>query len=244
LSAHQARHTEAESWGSIIQLGAEYETLTAASLEDRWAALIRASLPEFQAEAVLASEAFGPLTAELHRADAAGWNPETEFPRLVAARSFADTDDVAAVLHGRLNRVLDRLPIVRRGQANYIVGLYPEVTGTASGAMMQALTERKAALESRAAELVHRAIAAHEPWLATLGQRPTDRAGATRWTRAALAIAAYRERYEVTGSDPLGVPTTLVQRRDATRIRALAARPRLQAPESSSTVDRGQAPVL
>jgi hypothetical protein len=47
LSAHQARHAEAENWCPITQLGAEYETLAAASLEDRWAALIRSSSSEF-----------------------------------------------------------------------------------------------------------------------------------------------------------------------------------------------------
>jgi len=38
------------------------------------------------------------------------------------------------------------------------------------------------------------------------------------------AVAAYRERYEITDDDPLGAPTTVVQRRDTTRIRALIAR--------------------
>jgi hypothetical protein len=99
--------------------------------------------------------------------------------------------------------------------------MYAEVIKSTSPGMEQALAERKAALESRAAELLRRAVANHDPWLATLGRRPTDWSGATRWTRAALSIAAYRERYEVTGDGPLGNPTNVSRRRDAARIRSL-----------------------
>ncbi|MDR2348724.1 MAG: hypothetical protein LBD90_08985 [Bifidobacteriaceae bacterium] len=122
--------------GSIIQLGAEYETLAAATMQDRWAALIRASLPEPQAESVLGSEAFGPLAAELHRALAAGWGPATELPRLAAARPLDDAADPAAVLHGRLARVLDALESrPRRRQPAYVLGMYAEVADPASPAM-------------------------------------------------------------------------------------------------------------
>ncbi|MDR1635491.1 MAG: relaxase domain-containing protein [Bifidobacteriaceae bacterium] len=226
LSAHQTIRAEAEAWGNTTQLGAEWETLAQASLHDRWAALVRSSLHDpAQADRVVASEAFGALAAELHRALAAGWDPEAEFPRLAAARPLDDAADPAAVLHARLATVLDQAevrPNQPRRRAVYLLGMFPEAPVPASPAMAQALAERRTALQARAAEVLARAQAAGEPWLAALGPRPADPAAAERWTAAALATAAYRDRYQVDGPEPWGRPDGIVQRRDAQRIRALA----------------------
>ncbi|MDR0284642.1 MAG: relaxase domain-containing protein [Propionibacteriaceae bacterium] len=236
LSAHQTIQTEAETWESITQLGAEYETLAAAALEDRWATLIRATLPETQAEQVLGSEAFGPLAAELHRALAAGWNPETEFPRLVAARPVSDAADVAAVLHGRLARVLDDVEArPHRRQPAYILGMYPEVTGVTSPAMRHALDERRATMESRAAELLRQAVSDSAPWLETLGSMPHTTQEARRWTQAAQAIAAYRDRNQIDTNAALGRPTTLLQRRDMLRIQRMVDQASVMGFNSRST---------
>jgi conjugative relaxase-like TrwC/TraI family protein len=245
LSAHQAAAAEAEAWGSITQLGAEYETLAAAALHDRWAALIRASLPQTAAETALGSEAFGPLAAELRRSLAAGWSPEAEFPRLAAARPLNDAADPAAVLYGRLIRVLDQAEArPRHRRPDYILGMYPEVADPASPAMAQALAERKEAMEARAADLLHQAERDRAAWLVGIVPRPADQAGARRWTSAALAVAAYRDRYQVNGPDPFGAPTTLIQRRDATRITTLLNQTQQRPPEPTPTVDRGQGMTL
>ncbi|MDR2374129.1 MAG: AAA family ATPase, partial [Bifidobacteriaceae bacterium] len=231
-SAHQAIQAEAEAWGNTTQLGAEYETLTQAALLSRWADLAHAALPRpGLAEQVVASEAFGALCAELGRALAAGWDPEAEFPRLAAARALDDAADPAAVLHARLAAVLDQLeaqPNRPRRQGAHLLGMFPDLPvqeTRASPAMAQALAERRAALQARAADLFDQAIAADEPWLAALGPRPANPAGAERWTRAALATAAYRDRYQVTGPEPFGRPDGIVQRRDANRIRAITTQP-------------------
>lgn len=82
------------------QLSAEYETIAAAAQHDRWATLVQGSgLTDEQAENAIESDAFGPLTAELRRAEANHHNVEALLPRLVAARGFDDADDIAAVLH-------------------------------------------------------------------------------------------------------------------------------------------------
>src|SRR5690606_10802198 len=66
LSAHETIAVEQESWGTIAQLAAEYETIAAAAQRDRWASLVRASgLNAEQADEVIDSDAFGPLTTEL-----------------------------------------------------------------------------------------------------------------------------------------------------------------------------------
>jgi hypothetical protein len=161
------------------------------------------------------------LAAALGRAEEAGWDPDAEFPRL-AAGSLAGADDPASVLHRRLTLVADRLEArpTRRAAAR-LLGMFPEVTGPVSPAMREALDQRSTALKARAAEMLRRAAASREPWLAALGPRPRDQRLARRWDRAALAAAAYRDRYEVTGPEPLGVPATVAQIRDAAKVRAL-----------------------
>jgi hypothetical protein len=225
-SAHQAVQLEREAWDNTAQLAAEYEMLAAAALEDRWAGLVRrCGLTQTQVEAALASQAFGPLAAELRQAETAGWNPETEFPRLVAARPLDGAADPAAVLHQRLGRVLDRVESQpRRRQPDRIVGLIPKAVGEMPAVFCQALDQREAALERRTREVLDRAAANAEPWLGELGPRPANQSAAQRWTRAALAAAAYRDRHQVAGPAMLGVGTaSALQRRDAARVRALAS---------------------
>lgn len=91
--------------GTIGQLAAEYETIAAAAQHDRWVALVRAAgLTSEQTEAVVESETFSALTAELRTVGANHHDLDRLFPRLVAARDLADADDLASVLHHRLAR--------------------------------------------------------------------------------------------------------------------------------------------
>jgi hypothetical protein len=198
LSAHQAVAAEAEEWGNAAQICAEYETLLAAAERDRWAALVaRCGLDQAQVDAVLASEAFGALCAELGRAEANGLDPDTTLPKIVAARSMAGADDIAAVLHDRLTRHAGHAQANRRIRPRpqqWILGLVRRPSGQVPPAFATALAERETALRLRAAEVLKCARQAGEPWLAELGSEPTDSATASRrWTEAAMAVAAYRD---------------------------------------------------
>lgn len=102
---------EQDRWGSIAQLAAEYDTIAAAAQHDRWTTLITTSgLTTDQAQAVIDSNAFGALTAELRRAEANHHNVDTFLPRLTRARGFADADDIASVIHHRLANATTRPP--------------------------------------------------------------------------------------------------------------------------------------
>jgi hypothetical protein len=199
----------------------------AAALHDRWAALIRGSLPDQgQAEQVLTSEAFGALSAELHRSLAQGWDPEAEFPRLAAARPLGDAADPAAVLHARLAAVLDHhdaQPDRPARQPSFLLGMFPRVDAPTSPAMARAIEEREHALLARATELLQRATTDQAPWLAALGPRAADPGRARLWDQAALATTTYRGRYQVSGPEPFGRPDGIAQRRDANRIRVMAS---------------------
>jgi hypothetical protein len=249
-SAHEAIATEQGTWTSIAQLAAEYETIAAAAQRDRWVSLIhRAPLTREQTEAVLASDAFGALTAELRRAEANNYNLDQLFPRLVASRGFEDADDIAAVLHYRVAKATARPSGAGRARraARLIAGLIPEATGVTDPAMQQALNERAHLMEQRANALTNLAVTDALPWITALGTPPRDRARRTAWMRQARVIAAYRDRYGIASDDPIGPPTTSVtQQLDHARAQAAVDRARRQtAPtDEQRTVSRRGGPDL
>lgn len=230
LSAHETIVTEQEQWGSIAQLAAEYETIVAAAQHDRWAALVRGSgLTAEQAESAVESDAFGPLAAELRRAEANHHNVDALLPRLVAARGFGDADDIAAVLHYRVNRATARPAGSGRTRkpARLIAGLIPQAHGIIDAEMRAALDEREALIEARADAVLEAALTESAPWTNALGAPPADRRRATAWRKAARVIAAYRDRYRVTDDAPLGTPPeSAAQKIDAARARTALDRVR------------------
>lgn len=184
LSAHEAIEAEQDVWGSITQLAAEYETIAAGAQYDRWSALVRASgLPEADAEDAIASDAFGPLTAELRRAEVNHHDMDTLLPRLVAARGFTDADDIAAVLHARVARATARPAGAGRARRapRMIAGLIPVVTGAMSADMREALDERRDLIEQRSITLVDATLFTHEAWIDVMGERPRSPRQAEAW---------------------------------------------------------------
>lgn len=207
LSAHETITAEQDRWGSIAQLAAEYETIAAAAQHDRWAALIATSgLTADQAQTVIDSDAFGALTAELRRAEANHHSVDTLLPRLIKARGFADADDIASVIHHRLaNATIRPAGSGRTRQApRLIAGLIPEAAGPMTPDIQRALTERRYLIETRAEAVLATALHLQEPWAMALGPIPATGRERQQWRRRALVVAAYRDRYSITGPTPLG----------------------------------------
>ena len=177
LSAHQTIEAEQERWSSIAQLAAEYETIAAVAQRDRWIGLLEScGLTDEQVEQVLASDSFGPLTAELRRAEANHHDVERLLPKLVARRSFDDAEDVGAVLISRLQHESSRPKRgKRRVEARLIAGLLPVADGPMTDEMATALRERQELIEFRALALAEAAVERGEPWLKRLGEPPADR---------------------------------------------------------------------
>ncbi|SPB30694.1 C-terminal helicase domain-containing protein [Propionibacterium freudenreichii] len=233
LSAHETTVAEQEQWGSIAQLAAEYETIAAAAQHDRWATLIRGSgLTDDQADSAIESDAFGPLAAELRRAEANHHDVDALLPRLVAARGFSDADDIAAVLHYRVERATSRPAGSGRTRKppRLIVGLIPQAHGVTDAEMRAALDEREDLLEARTVAMLDTALAETAPWTVALGTAPNDRRQAATWRKAARVVAAYRDSYRITDDTPLGgPPESAAQKIDAARARAALDQARVAA---------------
>lgn len=242
LSAHETIAAEQEPWGSIAQLAAEYETVAAAAQHDRWVALVRDSgLTGEQADAVVGSEAFGLLGAELRRAEAHRADVGSLLTRVVGKCDFEDAADIAAVLRARVARAMVQDAAAGRGghAPRLVAGLLPIAAGPMDAASKAALRERAELIETRAMTMAEQAIASGESWMRALGTRPVGAADG-RWLRHAATVAAYRDRYRVVGGRPLGVgqPASDAQMADAARARAaLEAARRLADRENDPTLD-------
>jgi conjugative relaxase-like TrwC/TraI family protein len=220
LSAHQTVTEEQERWSSMAQLAAEYETIAAVAQRDRWVSVVQGcGLTEEQLASVLGSDSFGPLTAELRRAEANHHDLDRLLPALVARRSLDDADDIGAVLISRLQQAA--LPKRRwlTTEPRYIVGLIPDAGGLMSPEMRVALTERHRLMESRAVALATDAVNAEKPWLKRLGTPPTTAAARSGWLHEVRTVAAYRDRYSVDGASALGEFRAQAQKSDAARAR-------------------------
>jgi hypothetical protein len=239
-SAHETITAEQQTWTSIAQLAAEYDTIAAAAQHDRWTALIRRSgFDDRQVEAVLASDAFGPLTAALRRVEADHHDLDDLLPQLVAARGFADAADIAAVLHHRIATATIAPPDAERRPSRLIAGLIAPAASPMPDDLHQALTERAELIEERAVALAETAVADQAVWVHDLGVQPTDPRRRRAWMRQVRVVAAYRDRHQIDTDSPLGPApdASTVQHVEAARAHLALRRARHLAGAARSPLD-------
>jgi hypothetical protein len=115
LAAHAQIQASWDAAEGLVQLHAEYLTIARAAQAERWAALIaNVGLSVEQVAQVHASDAYGPLIGALRDAEARGLDVDRALPQLVVARELADADDVASVLHYRVDAWAERAAGRRR----------------------------------------------------------------------------------------------------------------------------------
>jgi len=241
-SAHEtlrrALH-DVEGWAT---LHAEYQTLAQVAQADRWNSLLeRSGLTSGQVEQVRSSAAHGPLLTAFRDADSQGLDVEVCLPLLVAARSLADSDDPASVLHERVERWIHAGASRRQAGTDRIAGLVPRAFGVTDPDLARALNEREMALEQRACSLAEQAITDELAWTRQLGAPPIDPRLRAHWMRAVSTVAAYRERWNITSDDtPLGPRDRIALDQAKQRRQALTAVQ--QARRLSAMTPRGQSP--
>jgi conjugative relaxase-like TrwC/TraI family protein len=212
-----ATETIRDDWAEqtgITRGWAEYDTIARHAQAERWDTLLdNSGLTDHQAAGARESEAYGPLLASFREAEARGLDIEHALPRLVQGRSLAGADDIASVLHGRVDRWMQASGISRRTTPNRIVGLFPAVTAVTDQDMKQALAQRRTLIEQRAREVTLTAVEHRQPWARKLGLPPANPTKREAWLRQLDTIAAYRERWQINGSNVLGQanPTGLEQ---------------------------------
>ncbi len=203
--AHDAIRASQDAAESLSTLHAEYTTIARAAQEDRWEALLdRSGLSAVQLAAVRESEAHGPLLAAFRDAEARGVDIESDFPTLVALRSLVDAEDIASVLHGRVEGWTKVAGSKRTGTTNLIAGLIPRAMGVMDPDIAKALVERDRAIEDRAQTLAERAVERNAGWVRRLGRPPTDPTMRAAWMSQVRVVAAYRDRWGIAGQIVIG----------------------------------------
>jgi conjugative relaxase-like TrwC/TraI family protein len=205
VAAHDMIHRQQHEAEGMERLSAEYLTLATLAQNGRWdALLVRSGFTDAELASVRTSEALGPMFASFREAEARGLDVEAAVPKLVAGRSLADAADVAAVLHGRVDRWAKAAAGRSQASTNLIVGLIPRAQGVTDPEMASVLTERDQAMEMRARTLAEQAIEAGAGWVQGLGVAPADRGRRALWVHEVSIVAAYRDRWHITGQRPTG----------------------------------------
>ncbi len=194
VSAHDALRRAHDQAESIATLAGEYQTIATAAQQDRWeTVLARSGLSPTQLQAVKDSPAYPALTAAL--TGAAGI--EGALAGLVAQRTLINADDIAAVIHHRVDAWAKAHP----APDDLVAGLIPRAHPMADPDLARGLDEREQAIEVRAGAVAEQAAATLRPWIGKLGQPPTDPYARRQWLKAVTAVAAYRDRWDL-GDDP------------------------------------------
>jgi conjugative relaxase-like TrwC/TraI family protein len=205
VAAHDMIQRQLAEAEGMERLSAEYLTLAALAQGGRWESLLAGSgLSDADLADVRASAAHGPLLAAFRDAEARGLDIESAFPRLVAGRSLADAADVAAVLHGRVERWTQAASGRRSRADNLIAGLIPRAQRVSDPEMASALAERDLAMEERARTLADQAVETGDDWVRHLGSPPAAPVRLERWMREVSTVAAYRDRWHISGQSTLG----------------------------------------
>lgn len=120
------------------------------------------------------------------------------------------------MLRHRVTRLADRYQPSPPPRPGLIAGLIARARGTMNPDDRAGLKEREDLIEKRAQAVLDRARDQHEPWLTGLPESQS-----TRRQASLRVIAAYRDRWRITGTDPLGPdPDNDAQRLDYRRASA------------------------
>jgi hypothetical protein len=153
LSAHEALARAQRQSDDIATLAAEYEAIARVAQLERWDALLdRCGLGLRRADEVRQSDAYGPLIAALRRAEACGLDLESGLRDLVAERALVGVDDVAAVLHYRLEMWVAAAGPTSAAGSDLVAGLIPRAVGVTDPDLARALVDREEAMERRSRE--------------------------------------------------------------------------------------------
>ena len=209
---------------SIAALVAEYDTIVAVAEGPRWAEILKDSgLSDSELAQVKNSPAYGALLAELRDAENRGFDVDTELPMLVTGRSFGDADDVASVLHHRVDRYVTGVGYPSPPPSELIAGIFPRPSGITDPDVTLALDDRADAMERRALELAMIAIERGDAWVHDFGDAPATGQLYEQWTLEVAVGAAYCERWLI--DEPGIIPDDAIVNleQETQRIRVISA---------------------
>lgn len=200
LSATQTiRHTLDES-ASLSRLVPEYlHAYAQLGGHERAETALLAVLGERVAATVSSDRAWPHLADTLAAAHASGFNLERVLERAYGGDPLSGARSPAAVLHSRVNGLLDRH--ARRTGTGTFPAWLPRPPVSKDGELSGWLAQRAQQIDSRIGDLVAIASTEQPAWLSPFGSASVS---TDSWRGAVAAVVAYRDQYEIANPELLG----------------------------------------
>jgi hypothetical protein len=215
---------------SIAALVAEYDTIVSMAEGPRWdEVLSKSGLSDAELTQAKDSPAYASLLTQLRDAESRGFDVDTELPMLVTGRSFDDAEDVASVLHHRIDRYITGVGYPSPPANELVAGLFPRPAGITDPDIVLALNDRASAIEQRARTLADEAIERSDTWVQDFGEAPKMPERHEQWVLDVAVGAAYFDRWGIANSDIMvdDAPINLEQRVQRDRVLSAAQRARV-----------------
>ena len=148
---------------------------------------------------------------------------------LVTGRSFGDAEDVASVLHYRIDRYVAEVGYPSPPASDLVAGIFPRPSGITDPDIVPALNDRADAIENRAHELATIAIKSADAWVHDFGDAPLPSELYERWVLEVAAGAAYFDRWGIYHADTVFDDITVSREQETQRSRVLGATQRANA---------------
>ncbi|MFI6827557.1 MobF family relaxase [Kribbella sp. NPDC050241] len=203
-SAHEVMRQELDNATRLDRLVPIHEHLCQLDAKKRYQPAISISgLDPADQAALQASPAYGPLIAELRRAEVAGLNPTDLLHRAANQSPLTSANDVAAVLHHRVHRLTARSLHTAGHHPVQIVGLITPATQISDPTLVAPLRELESQIIERANMLSDDLLANPPAWYGEL-RRTASTTPDHKLRELSRDIAAYRECYQIQGDSILG----------------------------------------
>jgi conjugative relaxase-like TrwC/TraI family protein len=220
-----ATETEQTLWAdhdNLYYWGQVYDDLVGRTNAGRYAAVVRAVAGPVVARRLVDDPAMPALACRLAALAQAGYDPDEVLAAAAGQRELDSARDVAAVLAWRIDQLYDDVPpdptvaLNRTHTASYTARV-PETAGQ----FTEDLRRVAQICDGRVRGLAEEAAVLRPAWSTALGVVPDDVAERGRWLAGARVVLTYRDRYQITGDDPIGPePSTRDPARWAAWIRA------------------------
>ncbi|MFC9689054.1 MobF family relaxase [Kribbella sp. NPDC056951] len=205
LSAHEVMRHELDSATRLDRLIPIHEHLCQLDARTRYQpAIAQSDLDPTDQAALQASPTYGPLITQLRRAEAIGLDVPGLVRQAVAQSSLANANDLAAVLHTRIERLVTRTQRRTGRHPNLIADILQPAEGVTDPTVIGPLRELEAQIAHRIDWLAESADRDRPDWYGILMQITAD----VPTTRPSLlrSVVAYRDLYRIAGLSLLGEP--------------------------------------
>ena len=199
-AATETMRKELERAASLATLAPVWTDVTRAHAVRQYERTLRSLLGPAEWQRYEQDPERGTLTRLLRGAELAGYHVDAVLSRAIEGRGFDDARSIAAVLHGRVQRLVGTAePVATGSYADRTPALEDPVAGRFARDLAVAMDERVSLLGIRAA--MDRPVWA----LVHLGDVPAEPVDRADWLRRAGVVAAYREeRGYAHETDPIG----------------------------------------